>query len=529
MIPKEGLDLKYCLAAFRRRLWYVVIPFFLIFTAAVVYCIKAPRIYRSSSLILVQPQEVPTDMVRPTVTTDVQYRLSSITDEIMSRSRLKEIIMRHDLYPEIRKSATTQDAIGAMRRDIAINSKATGRREQSITSIAVSFEGKYPNQVRAVTEELAELFIDYNYKMRAEQASGTSKFLERELGKMREELRQWEDKVLKFKQKYVGLLPEQMENNYRILDQLQQHLDSVNDTLQKTEDRKVLLQTQLSRLDSLGGGTITADGMAGESTNLEALQQQLQALRSRYSDKHPDVVKLKTRIANLESDLQAAANTKELGASDTSLATNSTERIVRFQREDRFAELRLIEKEINSLRKEKIETEKQVDKYRQRIEMGPKIEALFVDLRRGYEQASANYQSLLQKKLQAELAENLERTQKGEQFKLLDQANLPTKPYKPHLRKLLSMGLMLALGFGFGLAFVREYLDPTFWSKKEVESVLEIPVLVAIPNIQTDKERRWRMIRRTAAACILLVMSSGLGYAMYILWKKSPDFLPIPL
>ncbi len=111
MIPKDGLDVKYFLAAFRRRLWYVVIPFFLVFTAAVVYCIKAPRIYRSSSLILVQPQEVPTDMVRPTVTTDVQYRLNSISDEIMSRSRLKEIIIKHDLYPGIREAATVQDAI----------------------------------------------------------------------------------------------------------------------------------------------------------------------------------------------------------------------------------------------------------------------------------------------------------------------------------------------------------------------------------------------------------------------------------
>ena len=88
---------------------------------------------------------------------------------------------------------------------------------------------------------------------------------------------------------------------------------------------------------------------------------------------------------------------------------------------------------------------------------------------------------------------------------------------------------MLALGIGFGLAFLREYLDPAFWSRKELESVLELPVLVAIPNIQTDKERHWRMVKRLAKVCILLVMSSGLGYAMYVLWKKSPGFLPIPL
>jgi polysaccharide chain length determinant protein (PEP-CTERM system associated) len=529
MIPKDGLDVKYLLAAFRRRLWYVVIPFFLVFTAAVVYCIKAPRIYRSSSLILVQPQEVPTDIVRPTVTTDMQYRLSSISDEIMSRSRLEEIILKHDLYPGIRKSTTTQDAIEVMRRNIAIDFKATGRRGNSVSSIEISFEGKYPNQVREVAAELAELFIDYNFRLRSEQAAGTSKFLERELTKVKDELRTWEDKVRLFKEKYAGLLPEQMENNYRILTQLQQHLDSVNDTLQKTEDRKLLLQNQLSKLDSLEGGTLKADGMVGEPATLEGLRQQLQQLQSRYSDRHPDVVKLKTRIAKLESDLQSATSTKGSGVSATSPDNNSTERLVRFQREDRFAELRLIEKEINSLRKEKGEAEKEIGKYRGRIEVGPKIEAMFVDLHRGYEQASANYKSLLQKKLQAGLSENLERSQKGEQFRLLDAADLPTKHYKPDIQKLLAMGLMLALGIGFGLAFLREYLDPAFWSRKELESVLELPVLVAIPNIQTDKERRWRMAKRAAKACILLVLSSGLGYALYLLWQKSPGFIPIPL
>jgi capsular polysaccharide biosynthesis protein len=189
----------------------------------------------------------------------------------------------------------------------------------------------------------------------------------------------------------------------------------------------------------------------------------------------------------------------------------------------------LIEKEIRSLRKDKEETEKQIERYRKRIEIGPKIEAMFVDLRRGYEQASVNYQSLLQKKLQSELAENLESTQKGEQFRIIDSANLPILPYKPDVHKLLLRGLMLALGIGFGLAFLREYMDPTFWSRKELESVLKLPVLVAIPNIQTDKERRWKRVKLAATVCVLLAMSSTLGYAMYLLWKKSPGFLPIPL
>jgi len=129
--------------------------------------------------------------------------------------------------------------------------------------------------------------------------------------------------------------------------------------------------------------------------------------------------------------------------------------------------------------------------------------------------------------MEAELAENLEQTRKGEQFKIVDQANLPQKPHKPKMSQIVAIGFMLALGCGFGAAFLREYLDSAFWSKKEVESVLELPVIASIPIIQTDKDRRWKKIKLVTTACILLVMSSTLLYALFILWKKGRGLLPL--
>jgi uncharacterized protein involved in exopolysaccharide biosynthesis len=160
VIPKNGLDVKYFLTAFRRRFWYVVIPFFLIFTATVVYCIKAPRIYRSSSLILIQPQEVPSDYVRSTVTTDVNARLNSIKEQVMSRSKLEEIINKHGLYPTIRSSGTTYDAVEKMRKDIEVNVKQGRRRRgDEPSAFEVSFLGRTPAKVRDVTADVANLFI----------------------------------------------------------------------------------------------------------------------------------------------------------------------------------------------------------------------------------------------------------------------------------------------------------------------------------------------------------------------------------
>jgi polysaccharide chain length determinant protein (PEP-CTERM system associated) len=420
-------------------------------------------------------------------------------------------------------------AVEKMRGYIQITFKSGWGESGSPPAFEVGFHGRDPVKVRDVTAALGNIFLEENLRLREQQAANTSKFLEGELEKVKDDLRQWEDKVRRFKEKHAGLLPEEMENNYRILTQLQQHLDSINTAIQKTEDRRLLLQTQLSKLNSLSDGSSVAGGKSEEPMTLDGLRRRLQTLQTRYSDRHPDVIKLKAMIAKLESQHESGHLPKEPGKSDGQTSSGNPQTLVHFEKEDRSTELRIIDKEIFSLRTDKIKTEGQIEQYRQRIEMGPKIEAQFVDLRRGYEQASANYQSLLEKKLQADLSENLEQTQKGEQFKIQDRAYLPQKPFKPNIRRILSMGIMLGLSSGFGLAFLLEFLDCTFRSRKEVESVLNLPVLVSVPVIQTKEQRRWAKLKVAATVCAILAMSSTLLYALYVLWKNNRWFLPIPL
>jgi polysaccharide chain length determinant protein (PEP-CTERM system associated) len=519
MIPKDGLTIDYALAAFRRRFWYVVIPFFVVFMTAIVYCIKAPKLYRSTSLILIQPQEVPADYVKSTVTSDVSSRINSITDEVLSRSALRELIEKFDLYPKLKASGKMDEAIETLRKTIAIKIKEIGAgRGTSPSSFEVSFEGREPRTARDVTANLANLYVDYNYRIRAEQAAGTLQFLDRELERVRETLRQKEEMVRQFKEKHDGLLPEQMENNSRILAQLQQQLDSINTSLERAEDRKVLLQTQSSSLRALQPG---AGGQTETPTTLEGLRQELQRLQSRYSDKHPDVIRIKRLIAAAEKGEQTSSGHAVVGETAGSGRTTDTQRLISVQQGGLSTQLRLVEREILALRQEKEKTRSEVQDYRRRIEAGPKVEQLFVDLRRDYQQASDNYQSLLQRKMQAQLAENLERTQKGEQFKILDAANLPRTPSKPDVRKILPVGLMAALGCSFGLAFLLEHLDRAFWSRKEVEGVLGIPLLVTVPFIQTAKDLQKRKVRLAGTVCALCIMGSALLIALLILWKTS--------
>jgi len=536
MIPQDGITLQYLKTALRRRLWYAVVPFFVLAMASVVYCIKAPKVYQSSTLILVQPQEVPAEYVQPTVTTNATSRLNTLKEQVMSRPRLEEIIKKYDLYPEVRASRTMQDAVELMREHITVEvNESRDRRDTSPASFRVSYDGaEGPAKVRDVTAAVTNLFIIDNLKLREAQATGTSRFLERELQRMKEVLRHKEEEVRKFKEEHLGVLPEQMENNYRILEQRQLHLNSLNATLQQTRDRKVLLQTQLQRLQTvqatspLAPGPVTGSSNVEAQLNLEQLRQLLASQRTRYSEQHPDVLRTKAMIAKREKEEETESpETPDSQGLGLASSQSEAQRLMVLQREDAITQLKLIETEIWTLSREIKKTEQQIEAYRQRIEGGPKIEQLFVDLRRDYDEASENYQSLLEKKMQADLAENLERTQKGEQFTVLEPADLPEKPIKPKIPKILLLGFMMAAAAGLGLAFMREHLDPTFWSARDLEDVLEIPVLVSIPVITTTEERRWNLLKKAATVCGLIVMSSALLAALFVLWRNNPTLLPL--
>ena len=538
MIPQNGISLQYIKAALRRRFWYVVIPFFVISISSVVYCIWAPKTYRSISLILIQPQEVPKDYVKTTVTSKVKARLNAITEKIMSRSRLEALIKEYDIYPEARTAVEMGRAVAGMRRKINIIFRVgSGLVERggfdSPPAFGVSFEGKDPAKVRDVTAALASMFIDENLRLREEQAGGTSNFLEGEVERMREVLRQKEELVRQFREKHTGFLPEQKEDNYRILAQLQQHLDSVNLSLQQTEDRKLLLQSQIDGIETMQTGTLEAGASqmrpADDQTplSLEELRQQLQTLRERYSDKHPDVRRLSATLEKREKEIKEPSRETDSPGRNNSPHFTRSQRIIQTRGENLLTQFKLLDKEIEKLKMERESTSRQLEEYRNRIEDGPRIEQMFVDLRRDYETATQNYQNILQKKLEADLARNLEHTQKGEQFKIQDPANFPMKPFKPDIFKVMGIGLLLAMTIGLGLAHLREYMDPTFWTIRDLESAFELPVLVSIPVIQTQKERRWKTFKLAGSVCVLILMGSVLLFAMFVLWRENPGLLPL--
>jgi len=548
MIPKDGINLQYLKAVFLRRFWYIVLPFFMVCIATVGYCIKAPRVYKAETLILVEPQKVPSDYVRSTVSTDIGDRLRTIVEQVKSRTKLEKLINEYDLYTTIRAERTMTDAVEAFRKKIEIVVKRPGGRNSS-ASFEIGFLNDDPKKSRDVTNAIANLFIEDNLKLREAQAIGTTRFLNRELERMQQGLRQKETSLREFKEKYMGLLPEHMDKNYRMMSHLQRQLDSINATIQQTKDRKVLLESQLNNLQRMEsqfgnfqggfpdmsetGDSGYTDGMT--SSTIEELRSNIEKLKLRYSDKHPDVIKLQVAITKLEKEQEADTSEADpdVGTIDD---TNSEElaalqdvSLFDAQRQDLLVQTQLIDSEIDKLEKEKKKIETGMATYAGRIEKAPQIEQMLIDLSRGYDEASANYESLLQKKMQAQLAENLERAQQGEQFTVLDPAKLPEKPFKPDPRKILALGFIMAIACGLGLAFLREYLDPTFWSSKDLESVVELPVLVSVPVVNTKPERRWNLLKKAAAAGAVVSMASVLLYALFLLWKTDPTAFPFPV
>ena len=499
-----------------RRKWYIIIP--LVFCALASYGIykHLPKIYKATTLILVQPQRVPESYVRTTITDSVVSRLNTIGQEILSRTRLEKVIQELNLFSEIRNNVPMEEIVGAMRNAIDVKVQTNPQNERTQNSFSISFEGKDPKTVMMVTNKLASLFIEENLKVRESQAEGTSQFINKELQAMEQRLKGNEYNILKFKERSMGQLPQQLDANLRVLERLQEQLKTTSENMRAAEDKSMLYQNQIEQLKSREQFSISRrpqrDTISGtEDMNrqgipedpliiqLNNLKRELASAQSKYKETHPDMIDLKRKIANLEPKVKELLEKQEAERAgrirnrqnaiieeDLPPPTPdpNTERLLTQYTEQynsALFEAKRAKEEVKNLKE-------QIALYQKRIEDTPKREQELTLLSRDYELLKSNYQSLLDKKIEAQMAENLERKQQGEQFKILDPARLPEKPLKPDRNKILLMGTVIGLAMGLGLAWFRESMDRSFYEVSDLETYLGLPVLAAIPNLKEEKK-----------------------------------------
>ncbi len=471
-----------------RRKWWIIIPLIVCLSVSFGLYKKLPKIYRATTLILALPPELPEDYITPTVKSSVAGRLNTLNQQILSRTNLERVIKELNPYSDEKRKASPEGTIEAMRQAFTIEvQRARGRtRNPEVqNTFTISYEGKDPRMVMMVTNRLASLFIEENLKTREKQALGTVDFIEHELSAIEGALKEKERQIRTFKERYMGELPEQFEANLRTLASIQDQIKENNDNAKTAEERHIKLTQTISEFpqeeaSSVGEAAVSESPFTRQLNQLNARLNELQAM---YTDKHPDVVDTKTQIAILEKKIaqqgDVKGNARSARSERSSPVLNST--VARLK-----VELSQVEVEIIRLRNQGESLKEQLAMYQKRVENTPMREQELSALTRDYDLMKTNYQSLLDKKMQANMAEKLERQQLTEQYKILDPASMPERPFKPNREKIMLFGGLLGLLLGGGLAYLRESSDRSFHKIDEVEDYMGFPVIATLPYIKKE-------------------------------------------
>jgi len=495
----EGLDLQHYLGVVRRRHLHFLIPLFLGWALVWGASWVLPPRYQSSTLILVEQPTMPKDYVTPNVNDDLQERMQSITQQILSRTRLLHIIDQYNLYASEHAQRSPDQKVDRMRKDIDIVLVRDERNQ--ITAFNVSYLSRNPEMAQTVTGELTNLFINENLEVRQQQSEDTTQFLETQLEAARKTLSDQEDKVRQFKAQHVGEMPGQLASNLQILQGLQSQLQNEEDALNAARQQHVYLQTLADQYRTMQaspkGSDGTTVGLPALDQELTKLKAQLADLTSRgYTDRHPDVRKVRDQIASTEKmrdQLMASLKTK---GPDTGTGTDGADPSQGLDPAQASmlapiqSQLRSNQLEITNREHSIAALKTKVDDYQARLNQEPIREQQLADLTRGYDQSKANYDDLLKKKNESKMATSMELLQQGERFRVVDPPSFPQKPEFPNRLKFCGMGLGFGLALGVVIAGTFEFMDGRLHNAKEIRKLLPAEVIGEIPAIVNASDAR---------------------------------------
>ena len=524
--PESQLDIGYYVNLVLRRRWFVIIPLFLALIAGIYLAVALPKKFQAETLILIEPQRVPDNYVQAIVSSDLESRIATIKEMILSRTNLLKIIDNFNIFTGPKYADMFLDEkIEAMRKYTTVDI-VSDRRNRTANAFKITFEAEDPRKVMQVVNAMATLVIDQNLKVRESQAIGTVEFLENELVKMRGRLEQVEAKLKDFRETHMGELPEQLASNLMVLERLQQQLSDKQTSLRDEKNRLISLENQLQLVREQASMTVATAPVPNNSepTTLEGLKQQLADYRIRYTPQHPDVIRLQRKIEELEKESPSLSATSGDGGSSRPAGGVGLRATGRGVEADLIAQRNSAAREIVAIRQELTALQDQVAVYQRRVEDTPKLEQELLSLKRDYDNTQKTYDSLLARKQEAEVAANMERQQKGEQFRILDPARLPDKPQSPDMRKLFLMCVMAGLGLGGGLIFLLEFLDKSVKKLESVPKKLGIPLLVAVPKIDHPKDVRKRRLNDgfSIAAAVICTALLALFAAVSVLGMPGP-------
>jgi polysaccharide biosynthesis transport protein len=465
-----------------------------------------PNKYKATTTVEVDPQRVPEQFVSELVRMSPTDRLQTISQEVLSETRLQQIIDQWDLYPKMRGKYPRETIIEQMRNDTVIEVRQSGG---GLAVFSITYQGTQPTLVAKVTNQLASDFIQWNLKNREQHAEGTTEFLNTQLQEAKRVLEDQENKLRQYKIAHLGELPQQQDALLHTLSGLQVQLQANADNLNRLDEERLTLSQLPESVPMAGGNPQPVSDRAQLQIEKNQLETRLSELRRRYTDKFPEVQDVIRQLNRVNEDLAALPPDKPFVPSSSTKPTAAGLR------------LEVIGREMQRLKEEQKKIREQIETYQVKVDAIPRREQEMIDLTRNYDTSKARYESLLGKSYAADMSNELDSQQKGERFIVLDPARVPERPYSPNRPKWMAISFFMSFFCSIAVVVVKEYLDPRIKTEREVRVAYPepIPLLAAIPHIQSPIERRKHL--QFAAFCVS-VSILAIGAVVGLLWKIHP-------
>jgi polysaccharide chain length determinant protein (PEP-CTERM system associated) len=479
-----------------RRRWLMIVSACTIALGTIAVLFYLPNRYTSEASLFAVQQRIPERYVVPTATSDVAQALEAMVQEVLSRPRLLGVINELGLYPNQRKSLEPEQLIHLMRRDVTVVPIESKLGRGEVNAFKVSFVAENPHTAQAVTQRLTTLFIEQNLKTRADQTNTTTNFLHEQLEAAKKELHEQEQRLRDFKMQYLGELPEQQQGNLAILTGLETQISNVMSNRNQAQQQRLYVQSLLNE---------------HRRRELTRLQAERRTLLTTYTPQHPAVLKKDQEISRKQTLVDDFKASKTVSVD---IAGDAEEDLSAIQL---MNQLRTTALEVENLVSKEQKLRLEIDQYRRRLNIAPVREQQLTSLQRDYDLLRQHYGELLKKDQESQLATNLEKRQEGQQFRLADPPNLPTRPSSPNRVKISLIALLGGLVVGCAFAFLAEARNSSFHTEDDATS-LALPIVVGVPLFFTPAEKRGRSRKRSLEWCTGLALLFTVVAAEYFVY-----------
>ena len=546
----QQLDTLRLKTAFKRRKWTFLIPMLVIAVSTTAVALILPNLYQSSATILIENQQIPSAIVPSMVTSYAEQRIQSITQEVMSRSRILNLIEKYDLFPDKREKWPTEILVDKVRNRITIksvdaemNTEKQNRPVMITIAFLLLFAEERPNVAQAVANEIASCYLEKNLESRQKNARGTTAFLEEQLEESKAAVSELEAKIAVFRKKHIGELPDFMTLNMQKLEKINGDISNINMQIRSNKEQVIALENKINAIDPHSSASVITPeerlqqiellrvqllarysgkhphlvvldkeaalleslGYEGREdvsvrARLQHLEIELADLKSRYSDHHPSVVDVKQEIDRLNE--MSALQHEEKSATEENMEETATNPVYVTLK----TELDKLAISISSLEEEKERLESQSRDTFEKLQAMPEVAREYNEFDMDYRSAKAHYYEIMQKLLAARVSQGMEDEQMGESFKVVEPAFLPEKPYKPNRLAIILMGCLMGLGAGVGLTFLKENADRTVLDSALMEKISGLQVLAAISTMRTEEQIR-KLKRRKIVFAVSTLMA----------------------